>query len=254
MSKRLSLFRSSTSQSSGKPSPHERFQSIPNKSYHEKFFKTCIDEILSLAVFRGTNRSGKVLEFRGPDDMEKMIDLKLKEESDSDEKLLELVRHVIKYSVKVGHPFFLSQLYSGVDPYGLIGQWLTDALNPSLNTYEECPVFTVIEALVLEELRRIVGFKKGDGIFCPGGSLANAFGISCARFICSPDIKVCALKKNESAEQQIFFSVAVSAACLASYYSHRKRLIIQLRKWLHLWVLDRTMCTISQLTAEGNYR
>lgn len=189
MSNRSSLFRRYNSKSSVK-AQHERFQSLPHKLYHEKFFKTCVNEILSLAVFRGTDRSSKVLEFRSPEDMEKILDLKLKDESDSDDKLLDVVRQVITYSVKIGHPFFLNQLYSGVDPYGLIGQWLTDALNPSVYAYEDCPVFTVMEAFVLEELRRIVGFKNGDGTFCPGGSLANAFGINCARFMHSPDIKV----------------------------------------------------------------
>lgn len=169
MSNRISLFRRSISKGSVNKHQHERFESLPQKLYHEKFFKTCVDEILNLALFGGTDRSSKVLHFRSPEDMEKILDLKVKEESDSDEKLLELLRQVIKYSVKVGHPFHLNQLYSGVDPYGLIGQWLTDALNPSVYSYEDCPVFTVMEAFVLEKLRGLVGFQNGGGTFCPGG-------------------------------------------------------------------------------------
>lgn len=83
-----------------------------------------------------------------------------------------------------------NQLYSGIDPYGLIGEWLTDALNTSVYTYEACPIFTVMEEFVLEEMRQIIGFKAGDGTFCPGGSLANSFGISCARFAHCPETKV----------------------------------------------------------------
>lgn len=81
-----------------------------------------------------------------------------------------------------------------VDPYGLIGQWLTDALNPSVYTYEVSPVFSIMEDVVLEEMRRIVGFPegKGDGTFCPGGSISNGFGISCARHMLFPEIKVTA--------------------------------------------------------------
>ena len=79
-----------------------------------------------------------------------------------------------------------------MDPYGLVGQWLGDALNPSVYTYEVSPVFTLMEETVLREMRRIVGFPNahGDGIFCPGGSIANGYAISCARYKFTPDIKV----------------------------------------------------------------
>lgn len=77
-----------------------------------------------------------------------------------------------------------------VDPYGLIGQWLGDALNPSVYTYEVSPVFTLMEETVLSEMRKIVGFSTGDGIFCPGGSIANGYGISCARYHLVPQVKV----------------------------------------------------------------
>nr|UGX61743.1 black [Henosepilachna vigintioctopunctata] len=48
-----------------------------------------------------------------------------------------------------------------------------------------------MEETVLREMRKIVGFKdgKGDGIFCPGGSISNGYGLSCARHKKFPDIK-----------------------------------------------------------------
>lgn len=98
---------------------------------------------------------------------------------------------VARYSVNTGHPYFVNQLFSSVDPYGLIGQWLTDALNPSVYTYEVAPVFTLMEEEVLREMRKIVGWTdgEGDGIFCPGGSIANGYAISCARHYYYPEIK-----------------------------------------------------------------
>lgn len=97
-----------------------------------------------------------------------------------------------RYSVNTGHPYFVNQLFSSVDPYGLIGQWLTDALNPSVYTFEVAPVFTLMEEEVLREMRAIVGWPEteGDGIFCPGGSVANGYAISCARYYFYPEIKV----------------------------------------------------------------
>jgi glutamate/tyrosine decarboxylase-like PLP-dependent enzyme len=77
-----------------------------------------------------------------------------------------------------------------VDPYGLAGQWLCAALNPSVYTYEVAPVFTLMEETVLQEMRRIVGFTDGDGLFAPGGSMANGYGVSCARYYKFPKVKV----------------------------------------------------------------
>ena len=119
------------------------------------------------------------------------MNLELSEESVSHEDLINLAKSVIKYSVKVGHPHFINQLFSGVDPYGLVGQWLTDALNPSVYTFEVSPVFSLMEEEVLKEMRRIVGWKdgKGDGIFSPGGSMANGYAMNLARHYKFPKLK-----------------------------------------------------------------
>ncbi|XP_075166846.1 glutamate decarboxylase-like protein black [Haematobia irritans] len=154
------------------------------------FIRECVEEILKSAVFNGTNRSTKVVEWHSPEELKALYDFTLKPESESHETLFGLLKKTIEYSVKTGHPYFINQLYSGVDPYALIGQWLTDALNPSVYTYEVAPVFTLMEEEVLSEMRRIVGFQgEGDGIFCPGGSIANGYAISCARYYKHPESK-----------------------------------------------------------------
>lgn len=169
-----------------------RFCSLPVRSVHEKFLREAIDVILNAAVFNATDRKNKVLDWRNPEELSEIFDFKLKSTPDSDQKLLQLILDTIKYSVKTGHPYFVNQLFSGVDPYALIGQWLTDALNPSVYTYEVSPVFILMEEVVLKEMRKIVGFPNdgdGDGIFCPGGSIANGYAISCGRYKFMPEIK-----------------------------------------------------------------
>jgi len=161
----------------------------------EGFIRACVDEIIKLAVFQGTNRSSKVVEWHEPAELRQLFDFQLRDKGESQDKLRELLRETIRFSVKTGHPYFINQLYSGVDPYALVGQWLTDALNPSVYTYEVAPLFTLMEEQVLAEMRRIVGFPnsgQGDGIFCPGGSIANGYAISCARYRHSPESKVSA--------------------------------------------------------------
>lgn len=186
------------------PMDTNRYQSLPNRAQHERFLRNFVEEVMQLAVFNATDRNNKVLEWTNPEDLAEILDLNLKAGPDSDERLLELARDTIKYSVKTGHPYFVNQLFSAVDPYALAGQWLTDALNPSVYTYEVAPVFILMEEVVLKEMRTIVGWKDGDGdgIFCPGGSIANGYAIQCARFKYMPDVKV--------SHQMVYFLGTVS--------------------------------------------
>ena len=167
------------------------YRSLPMREVHEKFMRSFIDLLLEEAVFQGTSRKNKVVEWMKPAALQSAIDLKLSDQGSSHEKLFTLARNVIKYSVKTGHPRFINQLYSSVDPYGLLGQWLTDALNPSVYTYEVSPVFSLMEEEILREMRKIVGWKdgKGEGIFCPGGSIANGYAINLARHYKFPQLK-----------------------------------------------------------------
>ncbi|XP_069701601.1 cysteine sulfinic acid decarboxylase [Periplaneta americana] len=167
------------------------FASLPDKQRHSQFLKEAIELMLEKAVFQATNRSNRVVEWKAPEELQKLLDLDLSSDPVSHDRLLQLIKDTIQYSVKTGHPYFVNQLFSSVDPYGLVGQWLGDALNPSVYTYEVSPVFTLMEETVLHEMRLIVGFPdgRGDGIFCPGGSIANGYAISCARYNFIPDVK-----------------------------------------------------------------
>ncbi|KAK1123432.1 hypothetical protein K0M31_008140 [Melipona bicolor] len=167
------------------------YKSLPVREIHEKFMKSFVDLLLKEAVFEGTSRKNRVVEWMEPAALQSAIDLKLSDQGSSHKKLVTLARNVIKYSVKTGHPRFINQLYSSVDPYGLLGQWLTDALNPSVYTYEVSPVFSLMEEEILYEMRKIVGWKdgRGEGIFCPGGSIANGYAINLARHYRFPELK-----------------------------------------------------------------
>lgn len=168
------------------------YESLPKREYHDKFLRECVDMIIKDAIFQGTSRDNKVLEWHDPVEMVKIFDFALRDKPSSHDDLKKIVKDTIRYSVKTGHPYFINQLFCSVDPYGLVGQWLTDALNPSVYTYEVSPLFSVMEEFVLREMRLLVGFPdgKGDGIFVPGGSLANGYAIHCARHKLNPNVKV----------------------------------------------------------------
>ncbi|KAL8594515.1 hypothetical protein ACOMHN_028869 [Nucella lapillus] len=135
-----------------------------------------------------TDRQAKVLDFQQPHDLEKLLDLEIRKEPESRDRMLEHCGQVIRYSVKTGHPRFFNQLYSGLEPYSLAGSWLTDSLNTNLHTYEAAPVFVVMEKYMMSKLCEKMGFPDGEGIFCPGGSFANIMAVHLARYRNNPDV------------------------------------------------------------------
>ncbi|XP_050680959.1 cysteine sulfinic acid decarboxylase [Leptidea sinapis] len=167
------------------------FESLTQRSKHEDFIRRAVDLLVERVVFGRASRDAKVVEWATPDEIKNIIDLKPRQTPVSHEQLLCYMADIARYSVNTAHPYFVNQLFSSVDPYGLIGQWLTDALNPSVYTFEVAPVFTLMEEEILCEMRRIIGWSdgEGDGIFCPGGSIANGYAISCARYHQYPEVK-----------------------------------------------------------------
>jgi len=56
-------------------------------------------------------------------------------------------------------------------------------------TYEVAPVFSLIETEVISTVCRLIGYTNGDGIFAPGGSSSNMYGMVLARYKHVPSIK-----------------------------------------------------------------
>lgn len=88
------------------------FESLPDAAKHEKFFRSAFEVLLKDGVFQATNRANKVNEWVNPEELEKVLELGVNPGPSSHEKLLDLMKTVIKYSVKTGHPYFVNQLFS----------------------------------------------------------------------------------------------------------------------------------------------
>lgn len=91
--------------------------------------------------------------------------------------------------MKTNNRNFHNQLFGGSDLYGVAAEWLTTSLNTSQYTYEMAPAFTLIENELIRKSLELFGFKNGDGILCPGGSVSNKYGIHLARFKKYPQTK-----------------------------------------------------------------
>lgn len=87
------------------------FFPIPEWDKHGLLFQKVVDILFKNVVFT-TNRD-KVVLWKHPDDLKEIFDFSLDQIGTSQEKLLNIIKNTIKYSVKTGHPYFLNQLYSG---------------------------------------------------------------------------------------------------------------------------------------------
>ncbi|VVD05402.1 unnamed protein product [Leptidea sinapis] len=90
----------------------------------------------------------QILEFKMPEEMQKMLDLNLPEDPLPLKQLLEDCKTTLKHQVKTGHPHFFNQLSCGLDIISLAGEWLTAAANTNMFTYEIAPVFILMENVV----------------------------------------------------------------------------------------------------------
>jgi glutamate/tyrosine decarboxylase-like PLP-dependent enzyme len=102
--------------------------------------------------------------------------------------LLAAVDETLESSVRTGHPLFQNQLFAGADPISIGGELLISATNTNVHTYEVAPVFTLVEQAVTEKVAALAGWRAGaDGLFTPGGSISNMYGMQLARAAADPD-------------------------------------------------------------------
>uniref|UniRef100_A0A8P4KNN3 Cysteine sulfinic acid decarboxylase n=1 Tax=Dicentrarchus labrax TaxID=13489 RepID=A0A8P4KNN3_DICLA len=148
-------------------------------------FKIMMEEVLC----KGTDVKQKVCEWKEPEELAQLLDLELRATGEPQQRLLQRVKDVAKYSIKTSHPRFFNQQFGGVDYHALAGRFLTETLNTNLFTYEVAPVFVLMETEVLRGLRQLVGWTEGDGIFCPGGSTSNMYAMNLARYRLFPEVK-----------------------------------------------------------------
>ncbi|XP_075121917.1 cysteine sulfinic acid decarboxylase [Leptodactylus fuscus] len=155
----------------------------------DEFLKEAFKIVMEEAVLNGTDRNRKVCEWMEPEELKRVLDLKLRSEGESQDVLLGYCKDIIRLSVKTGHPRFFNQLFSGLDRHAYTGRIISEALNTSQYTYEVAPVFVLMEDEVLRTMRGFIGWETGDGIFCPGGSISNMYAMNLARFHRFPQCK-----------------------------------------------------------------
>jgi Pyridoxal-dependent decarboxylase conserved domain len=116
-----------------------------------------------------------------------------------------------------GHPHFFNQLSCGLDLVSMAGEWLTATANTNMFTYEIAPVFILMETVVMERMRQIIGWQHGgDSILAPGGSVSNLYAFLAARHRMFPLYKEKGLVSIQG--QLVMFTsdqVSIASPCLS---------------------------------------
>uniref|UniRef100_A0A8D1V9Y1 Glutamate decarboxylase 1 n=1 Tax=Sus scrofa TaxID=9823 RepID=A0A8D1V9Y1_PIG len=169
---------------------------LPSKDDKDltKCFLLQVVNILLHYIEKTFDVKSKILDFHHPHQLLEGLNgfnLQLSDHAESLEQLLVDCTDTLKYGVKTGHPRYFNQLSSGLDVIGLAGEWLTATANTNMFTYEIAPVFTVMETILLKKMCEIIGWgeTEADGIFSPGGSISNLYGILVARYKQYPEIR-----------------------------------------------------------------
>ncbi|PAV88022.1 hypothetical protein WR25_20277 [Diploscapter pachys] len=166
-----------------------------NWSGTERFLMAIVDLLLRY-IKEENDRSSKILEFHHPAEMLKLVDLSIPDQPESLEKLVKDCEKVLRYGVKTGHPRFFNQISCGLDLVSMAGEWLTATCNTNMFTYEISPVFILMEKEVLRKMWECIGWdtEKSDGIFAPGGAVANLYAMNAARHSMFPRSKHLGMK------------------------------------------------------------
>lgn len=134
----------------------------------------------------------KVFEQMKPELLKKAVNVSLDEKNCKVplDSLYQSIEKVLKYSVRTSHPRFMNMLYGNTDILGVLGEVIATFCNTNIHTFEVSPVFTLMEHETMKVLCNLVGYTDGDGVFAPGGSMCNMFGMLMARNTKFPEIKM----------------------------------------------------------------
>jgi glutamate/tyrosine decarboxylase-like PLP-dependent enzyme/quercetin dioxygenase-like cupin family protein len=106
-------------------------------------------------------------------------------------ELTRLLTFIEEHSVATHSPYFMNQLFSGVNPESFLAEELITKTKSTMATFEASPVFSLVEVEVVQKLGELIGWRsdESEGVAVPGGSAANFMAIHCARHRLQPDYK-----------------------------------------------------------------
>jgi glutamate/tyrosine decarboxylase-like PLP-dependent enzyme len=97
------------------------------------------------------------------------------------EEVVEKLGRVLAATPSSASPRFFNQLFGGRDPVATLAEMLVALADTSMYTYKVAGAQVLVEREVLARMLAAVGYPEGEGMFSPGGSLANMAAMLLAR-------------------------------------------------------------------------
>jgi len=108
-------------------------------------------------------------------------DKSLPEEGMDPDKLVnETTDLLIKHSLYNGHPRFWGYITSSPAPLGILGDFLSSAVNSNVGAWALSPMASEIEAQTIRWIGSLIGYPSGGGLIVSGGNVANYIGFIAA--------------------------------------------------------------------------
>ncbi|XP_071516657.1 cysteine sulfinic acid decarboxylase-like [Panulirus ornatus] len=166
-----------------------RATGTPSNNYGNQLLEKVLAIVRREKLVTGVDEGKKLVEFQHPKDLEKLLQLDIGREALSYQEAVDLLERVVRHSIRTQHPHFFNNQFHGIDEVSLTAAWLLEALNTNQHTFEVAPVFILVEQFIIARLVSLFGWQEGDGLFSPGGTMSNTYGMMLARHRRFPHLK-----------------------------------------------------------------
>ena len=109
---------------------------------------------------------------------------------------------------------FFGYVMGSAEPVGVLGDFLSAALNQNVTSWRSGPAATTIERALVERFAHELGCDGFSGSFCGGGSSGNLMGLAMARESKSPANEVGARPATVYASSEVHMSIPKAVALL----------------------------------------
>lgn len=156
---------------------------LVNNTKSKQYYKDVIEKT-SLAIINSFNTS---LAYKGlsPQDLKKelnQIDILPENGESFDEVLKKVVTKIMPNFLYTSSKGYMAHLHSPALIESIASELIISTFNQSMDSWDQSPVATEIELLVIQMLTQLYGFnEQSDGVFTSGGSQSNFSGLMCAR-------------------------------------------------------------------------
>ncbi|MDF1797976.1 MAG: aminotransferase class V-fold PLP-dependent enzyme [Planctomycetota bacterium] len=124
-----------------------------------------------------------------PEELLDKLPLGLPEQGLSFDEVAARLRSVIEATPSTAPGRFYNQLFGGREPYALLGDVLATAMNNSMYTFKVAGPQVLLENELIERMGKLMGYRRHEGTFTPGGSLSNLCAMLLARDSVCPDFR-----------------------------------------------------------------